>query len=220
MSSIIGSLWGYFYLVSSESNESNNDQNKLEPSITSPSEHLRVKSAIFDMATILGQALVRCDGANLDLNFENFFRATFNVKFGSSIGQTDNLIITLDTNNTRVNWALNITQPGLIAPTITGSNNEYYDNLEILVEYNRLTEQVVSVSAYKALPDDTFSDELVTMDMTKFTLINPPSSSSSINRFIGDVLAEISRVFLSKVFPHRNIQIDQCGNRLLCYNGL
>lgn len=154
-----------------------------------------------DMASFLGYARVRQDGIHLEKAFEGFFRRSFDIQLSSFSG---NLMIILNAKSGIRSYLDGPTT--LRKPTITGCVHEYIEDLEILIEIGVKTERVISVSILEYVPKlRGFSDQPIKFDLTKLSLNKPVSPSSmekpDLNLLIGNLLADIARISMRKLFP-------------------
>ena len=167
------------------------------------------KIFVVDMASMIGYTRVRNDQSYLEVSFENFFRAAFDI----SSDTTGVLKINLDDSNQRVRfYSTDYVNPNgttLSKPKIVGSLGEYYEDLDVKLEINPMTRQVYSVSMLKYLPSTGgFSDQEVKFDLTVFSSKKPlPIDRTDRNIMIGSILEEISRMFLVEIFPEYSSKV-------------
>lgn len=164
------------------------------------------KTFVVGMTNILAYSQIRHDDNYLVKTFGKFFRSCFDIQHTSL--RDRNLRVVLDNSNARVRHYCEYYKGQTTLSTPTFIHDKYYDDLQVMIEINIGSKQVISLSMLKCQSDGKFSDQIVKFDMSelasaKFVPITMTMTTDNRINLIGDILEELGKIFYSKVFPYR-----------------
>ena len=188
MGSVVNSVLDYIY----------SDQSSDLSSLST------TKTIIVDMARLLDRTKISFD--KLETQFNQFFQACLTIQ-PASLKKSKPIKVYLNDSNETIKWALdNVFPTNISHPTVINSGTISYLYLEVMIQYNLQTKQVITMSTHQAWSDEVFMKQLTQIDLSQF-ILETPLTSHNRRSIVKDVLKEISLVFLSCVFPERMVQI-------------